>query len=604
MKRIFNINIANLRVTFAHYLIERIANQAILAGYPGEEGSFVNPVGPEDTTSHGEALFSPELLEALFLYAYRRTGQRDEAEDLAQEIVLEALSSLAQGATPRRFHAWLWSIARRRYSRWVEGQRLRRIGAAPTPRLQRGSRTVLFDDDPSLAPDPEEQALRSAEARAVIVELSRLSESYRSIAVLHYIHGRGLKEVAASLGIPEGTVKRRLHEARLIIKRGMLTVKTPTTRSYDPDILSLVMNGNNTGAVWPYMRRLLSRNVLSAASDAPVSISELANQLGLPSAYVEDEVKLLVEATLLIPKGRNTFQTGFIVIDHDQLREIESKTVDVGRELADRFAEALSKRRGDLLRFGYYGAAFPWETQLWMFLLMMIDQTVRRVSASKREALLDGLKPYEKGWYVIGTRLGTQASTNRSAIRFYGCDNLWVKPSHGDRRFVLTNYYNHGELPSRMSEIDENDVRLIVELWEREGDPAHLNETGKERAAELIVRAFLRRHGSAVLPNVTIFTAEQHRGVTALLDEIIEPHISVGEALWEYAQSELIRRVRRDLVNQLPNLLDVKMGGLRHGVIQHLIDTGQLQWPERPNEPAASPATPPPLAATSIRFVE
>ena len=90
--------------------------------------------------------------------------------------------------------------------------------------------------------------------------------------------------------------------------------------------------------------------------------------------------------------------------------------------------------------------------------------------------------------------------------------------------------------------------------------------------------------------------------LTALLDEMIQPHLSVAESLWKYAQGELARHVRRDLANQLPNLLDVKMGGLRHGVIQHLIDTGRLRWPERPNEPAGCPRAP--LAATYIRLVE
>ena len=127
-----------------------------------------------------------------------------------------------------------------------------------------------------------------------------------------------------------------------------------------------------------------------------------------------------------------------------------------------------------------------------------------------------------------------------------------------------------------------------AELWERCGNPAYLSAIGQERASELVAKGFLRRHKQEIVPNLLLFTGDQYRSLTALLDEMIQPHLCVAESLWKYAHDQLAQHVRRDLANQLPNLLDVKMGGLRHGVIQHLIDTGRLRWPEEPSEQAGA----------------
>lgn len=51
----------------------------------------------------------------------------NDAQDLAQDILTEVLNALQKGAQPKHFSAWFWTIARRRYARFVEQERLYRL---------------------------------------------------------------------------------------------------------------------------------------------------------------------------------------------------------------------------------------------------------------------------------------------------------------------------------------------------------------------------------------------------------------------------------------------------------------------------------------------
>ena len=69
--------------------------------------------------------FSGNYMEKLFYFCLKKTGQITEAEDLTQDIALHILVALHKGTVPMNFSAWVWQIARNRYSVWAEGKRRR-----------------------------------------------------------------------------------------------------------------------------------------------------------------------------------------------------------------------------------------------------------------------------------------------------------------------------------------------------------------------------------------------------------------------------------------------------------------------------------------------
>ena len=64
--------------------------------------------------------FAENYMEKLFYFCLKKTGSHIEAEDLTQDIALQIITALNKGTIPTSFSAWVWQIARNRYSVWAK----------------------------------------------------------------------------------------------------------------------------------------------------------------------------------------------------------------------------------------------------------------------------------------------------------------------------------------------------------------------------------------------------------------------------------------------------------------------------------------------------
>ena len=152
-----------------------------------------------------EREFEQRLAEAstlAFRVAYGVLRSREDAEDVAQEAAVRAYRSFASLRNRDSFRGWLvrtaWRLAldRRRSDR--------RRGA-------REQAVVAVADPP---PSTEAIAAARQAQERVWQALDRLPEKLRIVVVLGAVEGHDTREVAALLGLPEGTVKSRLFRAR------------------------------------------------------------------------------------------------------------------------------------------------------------------------------------------------------------------------------------------------------------------------------------------------------------------------------------------------------------------------------------------------------
>jgi len=133
--------------------------------------------------------------------AYGVTGDFALAEDAASEAFYIAIENLANLRDVRRFGPWLRTIVVRRARRQK----------AKTLKENEAEHQTCRDDKSS----PPEAHLERLELVALIHEaVGHLSENLREAVVLFYFEGYSLREAAGFLDIPEGTLKRRLHDGR------------------------------------------------------------------------------------------------------------------------------------------------------------------------------------------------------------------------------------------------------------------------------------------------------------------------------------------------------------------------------------------------------
>jgi RNA polymerase sigma-70 factor (ECF subfamily) len=155
----------------------------------------------------------------VFTLAYRMLGNRADAEEMAQEIFLKAFRGLKRFERKSAFSTWLYSIATNHCLNELESRRRR-----PRPRElngpvgKGGNPGSLLDQvaDPTPGADRD---LEGVELRRLIQEqLLRLTPEHRSILVLRDVQGLAYEEIGLILGLEPGTVRSRLHRARMELK--------------------------------------------------------------------------------------------------------------------------------------------------------------------------------------------------------------------------------------------------------------------------------------------------------------------------------------------------------------------------------------------------
>ena len=136
-------------------------------------------------------------------HAFHLTGGIEAAWDIAQESWLDIVRGLTSLNDAARFGAWAYRIVSHNAYDWR-----RRHGRELSPEIEPGSASAA-------ATEPAEDETASG----IHDILRRLPASAQVVLNLHYLEGFGLAEIAGILGSPKGTVKSRLHAARIEFKK-------------------------------------------------------------------------------------------------------------------------------------------------------------------------------------------------------------------------------------------------------------------------------------------------------------------------------------------------------------------------------------------------
>jgi RNA polymerase sigma-70 factor (ECF subfamily) len=155
----------------------------------------------------GDRLAFGQLVEryerAVYNTALRRLGNHAEAQELAQEVFVQALRKLPQLREPAAFGGWLRSITTR-----MAINRATRGGHVTAAEPEMLEATCVETETPL------ERALARERKGQVRAGLGRLGALDRATLVAFYVKGQSLVEMSDAFDSPVGTIKRRLHVAR------------------------------------------------------------------------------------------------------------------------------------------------------------------------------------------------------------------------------------------------------------------------------------------------------------------------------------------------------------------------------------------------------
>ena len=309
--------------------------------------------------------FTENYMGKLFYFCLKKTGNNVEAEDLTQDIALQIITALNKGTIPTSFSAWVWQIARNRYSIWAREKHNRNESVA-------GSDIGDYELEDKCA-DVLNEVLHTEQMALLRRELAFIKSDYRNIVVAYYIENKTVREIALLLSLPENTVKSKLFRAREILKEGMDMAREFGKRSYNPENITFAASGPQpSGLPWKVVHRKIPNNILLQASNNPSTIEELSIELGIALPYMEEEVNILHHATLLEKQG-DKYITNFFILDKDCRIEVYHALRKTARERSRLIREFMDDKLTDIRALGIAGDHIDDNTIRWWLVPDLID---------------------------------------------------------------------------------------------------------------------------------------------------------------------------------------------------------------------------------------
>lgn len=436
----------------------------------------------QETENQAEKLikiFSADYVQKLFYFFLKKTSSTEDAEDLTSETAICIITQLRKNTIPVYFSAWVWKIARNRYCKWAAKKHYEAVSV---------SGADFQEDDVCTNTSIEEQYVMNEEKILLRRELALISSDYRDIVVAYYIDDRKIRDIAMSLHLPEGTVKTRLFKARKILKEGMNMAREFGMKSYKPEEVTFSASGSQpSGLPWKAVQRKIPKNIILQASNNPSIIEELSIELGIAMPYMEEEVALLTDATLLKRIENNKYITNFFIADKDCQVAVYQAQRRFSKERSEILDKIVTESIEQIKELNIIRNGMSDEDFKWLIILRGIDHLLGQ--SVPMDSVNKGFKRPDRGnWGFIGLEVNTgiteiidighNGNGNNSAMFWaYKINDYNLRNRVGEMKYsqalLMGDIIKNNRVISSFTESEK-------ELWKKiEGRFAHTDKDGR-----------------------------------------------------------------------------------------------------------------------------
>lgn len=245
-----------------------------------------------------------EYLKPIFGFALKRCRSIQDAEDLSQEIAARVFRALLAKDDIEDMGKFIWTVAHNALSNYYRDTAGSMVGASVDEIAD-----LIADPDSEIGADDSTETIRHLQT-----EIAYLSKLQRRIVIAYYFENCRQADIADELGIPLGTVKWHLFEAKKELKRGMDKVRKTSELKFNPvKFHSYGINGSiGTKSPDEFFRSILSQNICCCVRDTAKTVNEIADDLGVSPVYIETEVEFLEEYGFLQSR-KDKYIVNFII---------------------------------------------------------------------------------------------------------------------------------------------------------------------------------------------------------------------------------------------------------------------------------------------------
>ena len=246
-------------------------------------------------------------MDKVFFYCIKRCNNRIDAEDLSQDILLDIMININKGIKIENFDYYIWQICKNHYSKYVS----RKV-------KDRENMIVVEEiNEPGNEPSSLDKLINFEKITMINSVIKLLSSDYAEILYSYYVEDRSLSFIADKLNLPLGTVKYRLFNIKNRLKEYLKMERLNGKKAFVPKEYQTHRSGGANLDPEEYTSGLIQQNLLLHSYGNPCSLEDYAIEMGISLPYIENIVKSLEYATLLIKDQNGKYLTNFIMIDKD-----------------------------------------------------------------------------------------------------------------------------------------------------------------------------------------------------------------------------------------------------------------------------------------------
>ena len=441
--------------------------------------------------------FDDYLLDKLFGFCYARTNDSYEAEELCSDIIYALVKAAHNDGKIESVYPFIWKVARNVYADFSNNRRKH----AETI-YEGDSEEILLSVAEEDTSDDTVELLTSVYRR-----IAFLTKAYREVMIMFYIDGLSTAQIAKKQGTSEGAVRQRLFSARQKIKSEVEEMTETYNKPVALDKIDYVIWGTGNPA-WGDPRnvctRMFSNHVVWLCHKKPMSASEIAEELNVPTIYVEEELEILCKGEngkygFLRRLENGKYALNFILFDKDIFEKANAIYTDQLPKICETISKYIDEHKAEYLAFPYLNKKVDKNLILWQQVYNIAGAFSNCVqSALEKNHFADVEKtdrPFMVFGYVDNGKYYGGGWDGVNAQNVCGFSNV-----HLDNIYItrIKKHFHCGLNVSRDPQI-QLALRAIDGL-----DITSLSEAEKEHAAKAIDCGYLYREGDTLYTKILV----------------------------------------------------------------------------------------------------
>lgn len=495
-----------------------------------------------------------ELIEATYLFCVKRISDTEAAKDLSQDILYEAIRVITSGKQFVSFYSWYWIMARNKYADYISCKQNQAL-----PIETAGGMAAEL-------PQPIENIIGAEDISQLNFSLSRLASIHREIIVRFYLKEQSVRQIANALAVPEGTVKRRLFDARKNLKERFDNMNNIGKTAYAPAEVDWFWGYSAVKTSLLMDSSKICPQVMVICRNEAKAVNEIADEMGVAPVYLEEILEKMLGADLLVSPAKGKFLANCCVFPKETYVKTKIYVNQVFHDsgYAEKIIEKLIKLKDNITAFGFYGNDFDYGYLMWILCVAasncfgkagkehylekykgrIADEAERKFRLTMEYVLpdesFDGSvweKLRECSWSGLHQNFTTTEYGVLSFVNDYEMKPFPYEESDNDDWRI-----------GRDRWVDGNNIALLVSLSENPQRELSVHE--EAIAAELLKNGLLKKVDSKLIVQFPVMKREIYEKICELLYyELKELAKEFADRVSEGVEKMLFPYVRRDLMS-------------------------------------------------------